>query len=272
MPHRFFFMLFAYREGEAPLLYGKFLEYPVRNKKGLAFEARPLALGHTPGLLELEVYRYGILYAYWFTTLLAGMPLRHRLDHADCLLIKGCITTRTYYFYVDNRTVLVYNELADYTTLNTVLLSDYRILNVLAEVLEESSLTTGELRHLLYYDEDFFFYFFYFFYLLYRSSDLNLLVVILGVDLDTSYFLGVFYDYELFDLLDNLLRLWRRRSLLLLSSFNFDFVFNEEVLIKYFIHGYFVLSPFECYVAKAEYENKAHQEECQLLVFKASFF
>ena len=99
--------------------------------------------------MQAEIYRYRVFYTYCFTTLLTRIPFRHRLDDTYGLLVERRVSTRANYLYIHNRTVFVYHKLADYTTLDAVLLRNNRIFHVLAQVFEQRLLTAGEFWQLL---------------------------------------------------------------------------------------------------------------------------
>ena len=86
--------------------------------------------------MQLEVHRYGIFDANGFSPLLAGFPVGHGLDDAYGLLVEGGVSTGAYHFDINDGAVLVDDELADDTSLDTVLLCDNGVFDVLAEVFE----------------------------------------------------------------------------------------------------------------------------------------
>ena len=104
-------------------------------------------------LLKSKCYRYGELHTYCTTVLLTGNPVRHSLNHAYGLLVERRVN-RLGNLYVSDRTVTLNHEGYDNTALYTILLSYYRVLDVLAQPLEQCALTTGEGRHYLYHVED----------------------------------------------------------------------------------------------------------------------
>ena len=104
-------------------------------------------------LLEHEVDGHGVRNLNGLTTLLARGPLRHGLDNSHSLLIEVRIE-RTSYFNVGHGAIGSDDELDIDTTLDAVLLSNDRILNLGGEELTESSFAAREDRHLLYNNED----------------------------------------------------------------------------------------------------------------------
>ena len=140
--------------------------------------------------------------------------------------------------------------------MDTVLLRDNRVLHVLAEVFEEGLLSTGELRHLLYYDEDDLFFLFLN-RCFNRRSDNDLLLRLLGVHLDRLG-LNVILDHvQHLDLLYS--RGWGRRRRLLAGLLNLYFFLKEELCVGHLILRDLSLSPLQRHVNKAQYEYQTHQ-------------
>lgn len=78
------------------------------------------------------------------TVVFTGLPFGHSLDYADSLVVKILVHTFDNLSLLDG-TVGVDNELHDYAALNVILLSAFRITEVVLEPFHESCLTTGEL-------------------------------------------------------------------------------------------------------------------------------
>jgi hypothetical protein len=133
-----------------PCTYVEGIKYISENGRSKMFDKEGFTVAKPSEglLLEFEVNRHCVFNTYGFTALLTGLPFRHGLDDTYRLFVEGSVTTRTNDLNVHDRTVLVDNELADYTSLNTIFLCNNGVLNVLREELEEFCLSTGELRHL----------------------------------------------------------------------------------------------------------------------------
>ena len=103
-----------------------------------------------PSFSQSEGHRYCESYTHWFIFSYSRLPFGHGVYHAHGLLVEVGVNGVDY-LSVNDRTVRVYHKLYGNTTLDTLFLTDGRILNILLEKLHQFDHTTRELRRLLYY-------------------------------------------------------------------------------------------------------------------------
>lgn len=94
-------------------------------------------------LLKTELNRKGEAYAYGLTILLTGNPVGHALDHARCLTVERRVYT-TGHLHLTDASIRLNDELNDDSSLNAILLSHSRVVDVAVQIAHQSALTTGE--------------------------------------------------------------------------------------------------------------------------------
>ncbi len=100
--------------------------------------------------MQTECYGDCIVDAHRFAVQFSWFPFRHTLSNSDCFFVETWINGVNN-FYVSNRTVLINYEFTDNTSLNSVFFRYSRVLDIFGKIFKQSSVSTGELWHLVYY-------------------------------------------------------------------------------------------------------------------------
>ena len=104
-------------------------------------------------LLQAEDYGHNEARTYGLTLLATRLPLRHSLDHTDCLPIELGVYALDG-LYLRGGAITLYDEADHDLTLDTVVHGALGVLDILGQVLHEGFHPTGELGLLLYDLED----------------------------------------------------------------------------------------------------------------------